>query len=307
MNCRAWNLIKFKSSDPLLDCIEELSAVLGLPLDQAAYLVKIMLENYTLETSPYPEGLDRDLFTFLVWISSSVRIPVMTSKMDWVIDQISKVEKLETVLDYGAGGGRDCIFYANLGYSVTHADYASLVTPYIRRRFSVRSLDIKVVDVRNLADERYDVINCMDVLEHIYDMEYAVADIYARLNAGGRLFVFPNFVNSWNGDHIEKNCGYNGFFELLLVKAGLQLIDKVAINRETTMYHFSKPHGPLGSVDEERARILPHLYRFSAAQSHAAALIATEEFLRARSRDPSKMIDNYGIYRLCMQRLGEPL
>jgi SAM-dependent methyltransferase len=304
---RSWNLVKFNSSDPLDDCIAELAAVMSMPVGQAGFLLKMVLKHYTLRTGPYPEGMCRSLFNFLVAISSSLRIPVMTTKMDWVIDQLSKTEGLRSVLDYGAGGGRDCIFYSKLGYSVTHADFVSGLTPYVRRRFAVRGMDVTMQDVRDLKDERYDIVNCMDVLEHIYDMEYALADICARLKMGGRLFVFPNFVNSWNGDHVEKNCAYLPFFETLVIAAGLRLVDKTPVNGQVFMYHFVKPFESSIGVQEEREELLPRLYKFSAIQSHAAAVIASEKFSVNRLGDPSEMIDNYSVYRLCRQRLGGKL
>ena len=47
-----------------------------------------------------------------------------------------------------------------------------------------------IVDVTEMTyDEEFDVILCLNVLEHVYDFQTAVANLYSALRPGGRVVV----------------------------------------------------------------------------------------------------------------------
>ena len=97
--------------------------------------------------------------------------------------------------------------FAKLAKAVTFADFPDLMTPMVKRRFQLRGLtNIEMRDVRRLDGRRYDIVNCMDVVEHVYDVEDITADLIARLRPGGHLLCWPCFVNHWNGDQSRRTA-----------------------------------------------------------------------------------------------------
>ena len=74
---------------------------------------------------------------------------------------------------------------------------ASSPTPPIGNR-SPRSGFIRWAGIADLPTERYDFVYTVNVLEHLDDLGYHVAELCRVLRPGGRLFVFvPAFTVLW--------------------------------------------------------------------------------------------------------------
>lgn len=303
----AYNLVRYnaKEQNPLDDAVEEIAQVLNVELRYAKELTEKVMDWYHYKISKkYPSDITPDVMRVIVHITQSFRLPEMTTRMDEVIKGRDDWGLLRTVLDYGGGGGKDSIIFSRLGYKTTYTDILGDITPYIRKRFDIRQLDIEVTDVTQLGERRFDVINCMDVIEHVYDVEYVVADIISRLNVGGHLVCYPCFYNSWDGDHIEKNCGYRPYFIEMLLRVGMTFASpsseespgwlaktKATIKRETFLttlfknrlgilpceaevYHLIRTKPITAPVSEERQAFSAALYALSKRFSMATALIS---------------------------------
>jgi SAM-dependent methyltransferase len=312
----AWELIQYKEADLLSDAEAEVAAALDIPIKDAAALVSQELESYHFKRADYPSNIDQSTFMFIGMVTSSYRIERMTKRFDWIVQQLEGTGP--TVLDYGGGGGKDSIIFARLGKRVTYADLINTVTPFIRRRFELRNLDIEIVDVRELGERRYDIINCMDVIEHCYDVENVTADMLSRLTPGGHLFIWPAFFNSWDGDHVEKNCGYARYYFKMFSQIGFDIVGS-----EDGVYHVVRRRPIALSVAKEREQIRQELYSLSAKWSLIEAMraaaqlpvrVAVKYAFRGRFRLPlswalaeglSPVIDNLAIWRLSNHRLLE--
>ena len=338
----ALELQGYRGHDPLDDAVAEFAELTGVAGEEGVATVERVLAWYHEGHSDYPAGLDRTLADLAIHLTQPYRIPVMTTRVNRLLESLAQTEGLETLLDYGGGGGKDSIIFARAGFRVTYCDLLDTLTPYVRRRFELRGLEVDVVDVRDLGGARFDVINCMDVIEHVYDVEYVVADIAARLRLGGQLLCYPAFFNSWNGDHVEKNCGYTPYFTRMLEAIGFEVVDefdphgasagragrflfRVGLrDREMPVLRISRARPLSGSVAEERERFRQELYRLSrrfsirrAAASAAllpavalSALLVPVPKLRRKGRNTSdrllsSTIDNLAIWRLSRQRLSE--
>ena len=299
-------LTRYQVDDALEDSFLELAAVLDFPLADVRTLVDRTLEWYHYKRNDYPEGVDRALSDLVIHVTQPFRIPFMTERMNWVVRELASVPRATTLLDYGGGGGKDSILFARLGWQTTYADLFGLLTPYVKRRFEVRGLNVAMVDVRDLGERRFDAINCMDVIEHIYDVEHAVADIFAHLWDGGHLLVFPCFHNSWDGDHVEKNCGYRPYFRQMLDRIGLQFVSRLGEGPLGEVYHFVRRRPGMGSVSEERALVRSELYFLSEQFSLESALRAIPAIGADLNEEAvSTVIDNLAIRRLSRHRLVE--
>lgn len=97
-------------------------------------------------------------------------------------------------LDVGCGGGILSESLARAGAEVTAIDLSPNVIEVARLHLleSALTVDYRLVDVEALAAEspgRFDLVSCMEMLEHVPDPR-SVVDACARLlRPGGRLFV----------------------------------------------------------------------------------------------------------------------
>jgi len=332
---RGYELIRYERDDLRDDVVAETAAVLGLEYADAVDCVERVLGLYP---RGYPQGMPRPIAQMVVHISQPIRIPQMTSRMDGVLALLEKRTDLATVLDYGGGGGKDSIVYSRAGYRVTWADFVSELTPYVRRRFELRRLSVEMYDVEDLPEQRYDIVHCVDVIEHIYDVEDAVARMVSRLRPGGIFVCYPAFFNTWNGDHVEKNCGYLPFFLPLLERIGLTHLGRMPPRKarlrlarafglwseELPVLLMSRHRPACDPAETERQQLRRELYEYSKAASTreaarralalpmilASSLVLPSARLRARARASRERVlgelaDDVAIRRLSRHRLEE--
>jgi 2-polyprenyl-6-hydroxyphenyl methylase/3-demethylubiquinone-9 3-methyltransferase len=102
--------------------------------------------------------------------------------------------KGEHALDVGCGGGLLSEALARAGAHVTAIDLAPAVLDVARLHLheSDLSVDYREISVEALADELpgyFDVITCMEMLEHVPDPGSAIRACAALLKPGGKLFL----------------------------------------------------------------------------------------------------------------------
>jgi SAM-dependent methyltransferase len=320
-----FQLIKYgpRAADAVEDSISELSAILDCDSDTANRLVRSFLDYYHYGKGERPTEIDDDLNVLLMELTRPFRIPFTVEIMKHLINGIGVIQGKD-VLDYGAGSGKDTIMFSRLGASVTYADIPSNTRANTSKRFEIRKLrNIEMKDVRHLdPDRRYDVVNCFDVMQLVYDVEYVLADVIARLKEGGHLIFFACFENQWDGSHIEKNCGYLPYFTEILLTIGLEPVmpvrnDGFAITRGLKpgghqTYHLKRNRPIRGSITEERETIRKELYGLSLRYSErtmrwcTAALPLAKLFRRDLAAGiADNLFDNYAIKRLSKYRLAE--
>jgi 2-polyprenyl-6-hydroxyphenyl methylase/3-demethylubiquinone-9 3-methyltransferase len=97
-------------------------------------------------------------------------------------------------LDVGCGGGLLSEALARAGADVTAIDLAPAVLDVARLHLHESGLEVdyREVSVETLADEmpgRFDVITCMEMLEHVPDSASVVRACATLLKPGGRFFL----------------------------------------------------------------------------------------------------------------------
>ena len=82
--------------------------------------------------------------------------------------------KSTEILDYGCGGGQMAYMLAKQGYQVTIVEKNKKELDFISFRFHKHKLKVKIVPmpIHPQFNNKYDVILCFDVLEHIPDNEF---------------------------------------------------------------------------------------------------------------------------------------
>lgn len=98
-------------------------------------------------------------------------------------------------LDYGSGIGSNALVFGLAGFQVTLADVADPLRNFARWRCERRGIRVRVIDLKreSLERERYDVVTCFDVLEHVPNPLSAVRRMRDALRTGGIFFLYAPF------------------------------------------------------------------------------------------------------------------
>ena len=102
------------------------------------------------------------------------------------------------LLDIGCGNGARTVEFSKYAYRCMAIDVEegrlNLFKEEIKKR-SIENCEIKQMNAMNLeySDETFDIVTCIETLEHISDQEKTFKEIYRVLKAGGELvMVVPN-------------------------------------------------------------------------------------------------------------------
>ena len=98
-------------------------------------------------------------------------------------------------LDFGSGIGSNALVFGLQGFRITLADVADPLRNFARWRCERRGVPAAAIDLKHeaLPKQRYDVITCFDVLEHVPDPLKAVQSMRDALRPGGILFLYAPF------------------------------------------------------------------------------------------------------------------
>ena len=174
-----------------------------------------------------------------------VRLQYVRDQVDrhWQSDERSRVPlEGKTALDVGCGAGLLAEPLARLGAAVTGIDASPEVIAAARDHAVAMGLDIdyRAADVVAL-EGRFDLITCMEVIEHVADPAVFIAALARRLAPGGLLILSTPNATGWSklmmitlGEglgRIPRGTHDFGKFiapdrmKVLLGEAGLQCVD----------------------------------------------------------------------------------
>jgi len=105
--------------------------------------------------------------------------------------------KSTEILDLGAGGGQVAYMLAKEGYQVTVIEKNKKECDFISYRFKKHKLKVKFVPlpINEAFKNKYDIILCFDVLEHIPDSEFEsiINRIKSLKKTDGKVFATVSF------------------------------------------------------------------------------------------------------------------
>lgn len=101
------------------------------------------------------------------------------------------------VLDVGCGGGIACEPLARLGANVTGIDASKAAIAVAREHADSQKLKItyECADIKDL-NETFDVVTCLEVVEHVDDLSKFASDLVQKLNPNG-LLVLSTINRTW--------------------------------------------------------------------------------------------------------------
>ncbi len=162
---------------------------------------------------------------------------------DWQCDECSRTPLVDkTALDVGCGAGLLAEPLTRLGAQVTGIDASPEVIGVARDHAAAQGLDIdyRAGDVQELEGQ-FDLISCMEVIEHVADPAAFVKALAKRLAPGGLLVMSTPNATGWSrlmlitigegfGQIPKGTHDFDKFIspdrmKLLLADAGLKCLD----------------------------------------------------------------------------------
>ncbi len=131
------------------------------------------------------------------------------------------------ILTVGDGLGVDSIYLTRAGHHVTYFETSAYAQAFAKMLFADCAKDINVLDDPNqIPKNSYDVVICLDVLEHVPDPPEFVKTITSYLKLNGHLFVHAPFyqIHPNTQTHLKSNRKYSGSLRLY-ENHGLKLVD----------------------------------------------------------------------------------
>ena len=129
----------------------------------------------------------------------------------------------ENILDFGCGSGVMLSFLSQHSQHVTAVDIDLVplerVKKYIPLAENVLDLDAKHTPISQLTPKSFDLINALDVLEHVADLPRTLTELLNLLKPGGQLVVSGPTENilyqigrklagpEYSGDYHERGIG----------------------------------------------------------------------------------------------------
>jgi 2-polyprenyl-3-methyl-5-hydroxy-6-metoxy-1,4-benzoquinol methylase len=171
----------------------------------------------------------------------------------WIASYLAKLGR-QRVLAFGDGPGFDSLHLALSGHDVTYFDVSRFDAAFAAEIFAIAGVTIRVArHGDDLPPGAYDVVTCMDVLEHVPDPPQLVGRFARLLRPGGRLIVSAPFflVSPDFLTHLDSNRRYSGDLSRLYRRNGFALADgrldwsplvfvKMPVDSEASRCHMAK-------------------------------------------------------------------
>ncbi|HKN74997.1 MAG TPA: methyltransferase domain-containing protein [Candidatus Acidoferrum sp.] len=131
------------------------------------------------------------------------------------------------VLDYGGGNGDFSRALARRGFETTYLDVPGDAARYVKWRAEKEGLPLRVVLDRNALEGPYDVIFCLDVVEHLVDLPPVFEHFRKLLKPGGKLLAtYYNGITSSAPMHIDPGYDAKDF----LLKHGFRDVKSTVVS-----------------------------------------------------------------------------
>lgn len=164
--------------------------------------------------------------------SDEGRYPSNRFRLNQMLDLISNIEPHPmTILDAGCGDGRAVSELTERGYDCVGFDYSDGMlkeAQEILRSKNISTDIVKIGDIYDIAhaDETFDAVICLGVIENLPHHEDVFSELYRVLKPGGRLIVS---VENELFSLYTLNTNTLGFYQEILTDIGVEksIIKKV--------------------------------------------------------------------------------
>ena len=262
---------------------------LGANVGDAMREAKVEPYTWSDRLVEFYQTTDAFLYESIVWSRTDIK----EAMRDWIVALLARREAAPLrILVYGDGPGFDSLRLAQAGHKVTYFEVGQNGNRFARQLFADAKADVEIARADlPLADEAYDAVVCLDVLEHVPDPEVMVSSLSRAIRPGGYLIVHAPFwlIHPSCGTHLRSNLRLSGEWRRLYGVQGLVPVDAQLFWNPLALQKVGGGHAPpapswaawgrirLGGWLLRRARITPAI--------HMAAYFT---LFRPRSRFPAR-------------------
>ena len=199
------------------DLLENLQAFLG---ETRESILKILLMSVPTLAENWRRDQPQGQEAVKAWYSANARLYLLANCQHHLLYRhimytlaLLKVGR-GRVLDFGGGNGDFSRALARRGFDATYLDVPGDAARYVKWRAEREGLPLKVTLDRNTLMPPYDVIFCLDVVEHLVDLPPVFELFKSLLKPGGKLLAtYYNGPTSSAPMHIDP--GYDALEYLL--------------------------------------------------------------------------------------------
>jgi len=121
-------------------------------------------------------------------------------RQEYLIDRIAQNFNLNVkdetpfknlnIIDIGCGGGLLCEPLSRMGANVTGIDAAKTNIEVAKIHMKESGLEINYLNTKpeNIYDQKFDVVLCMEIIEHVEDVDFFIESCLNLLKPGGVIF-----------------------------------------------------------------------------------------------------------------------
>ncbi len=221
----------------------------GINVSEAMHQFGLKPHRWTDKLNDFYSQTDAFLYELIVWNFNKCKRR-MRRRIGKYIDK--NLGQHLNILTVGDGLGVDSIYLSRAGHHVTYYETSAYSQAFAKKLFTDYAQDINVLDDPNqIPRNSYDVVLCLDVLEHVPDPSELVKAFTGYIKHNGHLIVHAPFyhIHPSTPTHLKSNRKYSGCLGLY-EKHGLKLVDgerswdpimlKKISDRETD-YSYFKP------------------------------------------------------------------
>ncbi|HLW67007.1 MAG TPA: class I SAM-dependent methyltransferase [Gemmataceae bacterium] len=171
----------------------------------------------------------RETDAFLYELVAWNRHPDKLKLRNWVAEFLAFQGGRRRILCLGDGLGFDSLYLHRVGHEVTYSELSDLSSRFARTLFAHAGASPALYHetADKLPPESFDVVACLDVLEHVPDPPSLLADLARAIRPGGFLIVSAPFwmLTRECPTHLRSNRKYSGRLISLARANGLSLYD----------------------------------------------------------------------------------
>lgn len=194
--------------------VEEVASFLGIGFDECKekiinYIPKEIAKNW-LKLNPCSDAETRNFYSSNeLYLFELTRANASLERMNFhgkVLEALFTFfppQHYSKMLDFGAGVGSDILKFLEKGYDASFADIQGKTTEFVKYRLKRRNLEAKFIPIEGSPiefEEKYSIIICFDVLEHVWDPIATLRSLVAQLTENGVIAII-NCPNDEDGDH----------------------------------------------------------------------------------------------------------
>jgi len=171
------------------------------------------------------ESTDAFFYELCAWNSTTEK----RRQRSWIVEHLGhRGTRPLSILTYGDGLGFDGVEFTLAGHTVTCFEVSTRYRAFAQALARDHGITIEWLEnEEDLHGRRFDVIVCLDVLEHVPDPPRLVNQLAQLLAPDGELIVHAPFwlVDRGTTTHLATNRTYSGDISRLYTPAGLVPVD----------------------------------------------------------------------------------